>query len=46
MRDFIPKTFIDDEAKTCLRCNMQEIIRCKDCKHGAYVAQEGMLPRF
>ncbi len=33
MRDFILKTFTDDEAETCLRCNMQEIIRCKDCKH-------------
>lgn len=32
-RYFILRTFTDDEAETCKRCNMQELIRCKDCKH-------------
>ena len=42
MRDFILKTFTDDEAETCLRCNMQELVRCKDCKHGKiYVGRHG-----
>ena len=36
MRDFILKTFTDDEAETCLRCNMQELVRCKDCRWGEY----------
>ena len=31
MRSFILKTFTDDEAETCLRCNMQELVRCMDC---------------
>ena len=22
----------------------EQIVRCKDCKHGAFVAQDGMLP--
>lgn len=35
-RSFILPTYTDDEAETCLRCNMQELIRCKDCKHGQY----------
>ena len=34
MREFILKTFTDDEAETCLRCNMQELVLCKDCKNG------------
>ena len=34
MRYFILRTFTDDEAETCLRCNMQELVRCKDCKYG------------
>lgn len=33
MRDFILKTFTDDEAETCLRCNMQEVVHCKDCNY-------------
>ena len=32
MREFILRTFADDEAETCQRCNMQELVRCKDCK--------------
>ena len=32
-RYFILRTFTDDEAETCKRCNMQELIRCEDCKH-------------
>ena len=24
--------------------NAPELIRCKDCKYGAYVVQDGMLP--
>ena len=31
MRGFILPTYTDDEAETCLRCNMQELVRCKDC---------------
>ena len=31
-RYFILKTFTEDEAETCKRCNMQELVRCKDCK--------------
>ncbi len=34
MRSFILKTFTDDEAETCLRCNMQELVMCKDCFYG------------
>ena len=33
MREFILRTYTDDEAETCKRCGLQEIVRCKDCKH-------------
>lgn len=33
-RYFILKTFTHDEADICKRCNLQEVVRCKDCKHG------------
>lgn len=32
MRGFILPTYTDDEAETCLRCNMQELVRCKYCE--------------
>lgn len=32
MKAFILNTFTDDEAETCQRCNMKELVRCKDCK--------------
>ena len=41
MRDFILKTFTDDEAETCQRCNMQEIVRCKDCNNGVIHCENG-----
>ena len=47
MRDFIIRTFTDDEAETCLRCNMQELVRCKDCKHnseGECMIKAGWFP--
>ena len=33
MREFILRAFTDDEAETCIRCGLQEIVRCKDCVH-------------
>lgn len=33
MRYFILNTYTDDEAATCLKCNIPEIVRCKDCKY-------------
>lgn len=32
MREFILRAFTDDEAETCIRCGLQEVVRCKDCK--------------
>ena len=32
-RYFILKTFTDDEAETCKRRNLPELIKCKDCKY-------------
>lgn len=31
-RYFILKTFTDDEAETCQRCNLQELVHCRDCR--------------
>lgn len=38
---------INELHKVCdklKRLQPQDIVRCKDCKHGAYVVQTGMLP--
>ena len=43
MRDFILKTFTDDEAETCQRCNMQEVIRCKDCKDACIYSDDWVI---
>ena len=42
-RYFILKTFTEDEAETCKICNMQEIVRCKDCKLQECEGRNGMI---
>ena len=32
-REFIIKAFNEDEAEYCIKTNMQEVVRCKDCRH-------------
>ena len=32
MREFLIRTYTDDEAETCKKCSLQEVVRCKDCK--------------
>ena len=35
MSEFILKASTDEQAEFCRRySNMQELVRCKDCKHG------------
>lgn len=32
-REFILKAFNEDEAEYCIKANMQEVVRCKNCRH-------------
>ena len=32
-REFILKAFTDDGIEYCIKTNMQEVVRCKDCRH-------------
>lgn len=43
MRDFILKTFTDDEAETCQRCNMQELVRCRDCEDACICSDDWVI---
>lgn len=42
MREFILETYTDDEAETCIRHKMQEVVRCMDCKHATMTADGKM----
>ena len=44
MREFLLETYTDDEAETCIRHKMQEVVRCMDCKRGARLERTGMMP--
>ena len=39
----LEKQVRNEEARN-EEAQLPEIVRCKDCKHGAYVMQDGMLP--
>ena len=41
MREFILRAFTDDEAETCIRCGLQEVVRCKDCSFAFF--KEGLV---
>lgn len=32
-RYFILETYTNNEAEICKRCNMTEVVRCKECKY-------------
>ena len=36
MREFILKAFTEDEAEACMQHNIQELVRCKDCKNSEH----------
>ena len=35
-REFILNAFNEDGAEYCIKSNMQEVVRCKDCKYFLY----------
>ena len=45
MREFILRTYTDDEAETCNKCGLQEIVRCKDCAFGCAYNEKWYLPK-
>lgn len=34
MHEFLLRTYTDDEAETCRKCNLVEVVRCEKCKYG------------